>query len=481
MFKRTLCALLALLCITGTLPVAAFAAEEELTLPVETEAVVEELPVETEAVAEELPVETEAVVEELPVETEAVVEELPVETEAVVEELPVETEAVAEELPVETEAVVEELPVETEAVVEELPAETEAPAEKALVMEEVSGSLNAYDVYYQDSEYYQYFWCDYLMEESESNNSRSKADVLPVGRYDHTAINGYVNSRSDSKDYYKITVTETMYLKLLCVDGISFKHTQYRLYDSDGDLLKTAAKKSTWEDGGEKDTIFYLTYVLNPGTYYIRVYEPGKSGYSSVSTTYTLVVHLYPRLAKPVVSTTNNSTSGKPVVSWNSVSGAEYYTVYRATSKNGTYYEKANVWGTTWTDTAAKAGKTYYYKVQAFSSNSTYDESNNQSSKSSYKSRTCDCAAPVITVTAKASTGKNYVDWEKVSGADEYKVYYSKDYGETWKLLKTTTSSAYTHKSGVAGKTYYYKVKAVVSGKSAANSAYSNIAGRTSR
>ena len=58
-------------------------------------------------------------------------------------------------------------------------------------------------------------------------------------------------------------------------------------------------------------------------------------------------------------------SSGKPKVSWNKVTGAVSYKVYRATSKNGTYSLVKTTTSRSYKDTSAKSGKTYYYKVVA--------------------------------------------------------------------------------------------------------------------
>ena len=41
--------------------------------------------------------------------------------------------------------------------------------------------------------------------------------------------------------------------------------------------------------------------------------------------------------------------------------------------------------------------------------------------------------------------------------------------------MKTTTNTSLVNTSAVTGRTYYYKVMAVVTGKTAANSAYSAV------
>ena len=65
--------------------------------------------------------------------------------------------------------------------------------------------------------------------------------------------------------------------------------------------------------------------------------------------------------------------------------------------------------------------------------------------------------------------------------ADKYEVYRATSKTGTYSLLTTTTSTAVTNTKATAGKTYYYKVKAVDADKSAANSAYSVVASITSK
>ena len=70
-------------------------------------------------------------------------------------------------------------------------------------------------------------------------------------------------------------------------------------------------------------------------------------------------------------------------------------------------------------------------------------------------------------------TGKNKVTWEAVDGAQKYEVYRSSSKSGTYKKMYTTVKTSYINTTAVAGKKYYYKVKAIHK-KAAANSAYSN-------
>ena len=176
------------------------------------------------------------------------------------------------------------------------------------------------------------------------------------------------------------------------------------------------------------------------------------------------------KLKTPAPKATTVASSGKIKVSWPSVYKADKYEVYRATSKNGTYKKVKTTTSKSYTDTKATAEKTYYYKVKAIKAGN----SALNSAQSKYISKVCDLAKPVITV-KRNSSGDPKVTWKKVSGADKYYVYRATSKSGKYTKVKTTTSKAYTDTKAKAGKTYYYKVKAVSTKTSDANSAYSAV------
>ena len=57
--------------------------------------------------------------------------------------------------------------------------------------------------------------------------------------------------------------------------------------------------------------------------------------------------------------------SGKKAVtiSWDTVKNVDSYTVYRSTSRKGTFKKIGTATGSSFTDKAVTKGKTYYYKV----------------------------------------------------------------------------------------------------------------------
>ena len=182
----------------------------------------------------------------------------------------------------------------------------------------------------------------------------------------------------------------------------------------------------------------------------------------------TFVPYREPSIVPPSIQASGITSTGKIKISWAKVEGAVKYEVWRATSQNGTYTKLTTTTGTSVTNSKTDAGTTYYYYVIAV------DANGNKSEQSNIVSRTCALAQPVITLSNVASTGKIKVSWEKVEGAVKYEVWRATSKTGTYTKLTTTTGNSVTNSKTDAGKTYYYKVKAIAS-KSAANSAFSAV------
>ena len=173
----------------------------------------------------------------------------------------------------------------------------------------------------------------------------------------------------------------------------------------------------------------------------------------------------------PVVKISNSSASGKPVLTWKAVSGATSYKVYRSTTKGSGYSLLGTTTATSYTNTGAKAGTTYYYRVKACNDAGLSPYSNVVSGKVKTVAQQKP-SAPVVKIGHSASSGKPMLTWNAVSGATSYKVYRATSQKGTYSLLGTVTATSYTNTGAKAGVTYYYKVKAV---NSAGESAYSNV------
>ena len=236
--------------------------------------------------------------------------------------------------------------------------------------------------------------------------------------------------------------------------------TSYRIYRSTSrgsgySLLGTTTATSYTNTGAKAGT-----------TYYYRVKACNDAGLSPYSNVVSgKVKSVTPKPSAPVVKIGHSATSGKPMLTWNAVSGATFYKVYRATSQNGTYSLLGTVTATSYINTGAKDGVTYYYKVKAVNSAGESAYSNTVSGQS--KSVTPKPSAPVVKIGHSATSGKPMLTWNAVDGAASYKVYRATAKNGAYSVINTTKALTYTNTGAALGTTYYYKVEALdAAGKS---------------
>ena len=208
-------------------------------------------------------------------------------------------------------------------------------------------------------------------------------------------------------------------------------------------------------------------------TYYYKVRAVNSAGTSA----YSNIVSGRAKAAIPAaprVTIGNSSASGKPQLTWAAVDGAAKYEIYRSTQQSTGFTLLGTTTSTSYVNTGAAVGTTYYYKVRALNVDGAAGA---YSSTVSGAAKAVAPAAPTVTMTYSDS-GKPKLTWSAVSGATSYRVYRSESRGTGYSLLGTTTSTSYVNTGAAVGKTYYYRVKAV---NSAGTSAYSNIVSGTAR
>lgn len=177
---------------------------------------------------------------------------------------------------------------------------------------------------------------------------------------------------------------------------------------------------------------------------------------------YELVLEFVPILDAPENVAVSNISTGVNL-SWNAVTGATSYEVYRSATKDGTYsLVKSGVTATQYVDTAVKGGSTYYYKIVACYENA-------KSERSEAKAITY-VAVPTFKKIVNVVSGV-HVYWNAASGATSYNVYRSTTKASGYSIIKSGLSAThYIDTTAVSGTTYYYKIVAV---KDSAKSAFS--------
>jgi fibronectin type 3 domain-containing protein len=242
--------------------------------------------------------------------------------------------------------------------------------------------------------------------------------------------------------------------------------TGYRVYRAD----------SPYGYYSEIDTTYGVSYTdtgLSPNTtYYYKVSAWNDYGASSQSSSYGYATTQDPddgkgdESYKPAVPTGVTAQAHSPTsisVSWNYVSGASSYRVYRSNSSNGYYSQLDTAYNTSYTDTGLSPNTTYYYKVSAWNDYGESSQSLNYGSATTQPPEEGKGEAPAaptgVTATAQSSNSIS-VSWAYVSGADSYRVYRANSPYEYYSPHDTAYNTSYTDTGLSSNTTYYYKVSA---------------------
>ena len=242
---------------------------------------------------------------------------------------------------------------------------------------------------------------------------------------------------------------------------ISAKHTEAGVEiqwtcssDADGYYIYRKNKSGVYEKiatvkGKEKlsytDTKAYSSYE---NTYTVKAYNESRYVKKGVSVYY---------IATPKLSSASNHHDGIKV-SWEKVSGATNYEVYRKKSgaKSWEYVGTTGKSRLYFIDKNVSHKQTYRYTVRAYDDNGVSYYNKDGVRKKYVK-------APSVKTFKNVTTGV-YLKWGSVSDATSYRIYRKTENGD-WKLLKKFDKETftYTDKTVKSGVKYSYKVKAVVS------------------
>lgn len=146
------------------------------------------------------------------------------------------------------------------------------------------------------------------------------------------------------------------------------------------------------------------------------------------------------------------SVNGGVKLSWSSVNGAEMYRVYYK-GRNG-WTKLVDTTETACVDSDVLSGNHYTYTVRCISNDARKHQSGYDKNGKSLKY----IAAPKVTKTDVTYNSVN-LTWNKVKGAEKYRVYRRN--GNTWKRIADTTSTSVTDKNLSAEKSYTYTVRCI--------------------
>lgn len=295
------------------------------------------------------------------------------------------------------------------------------------------GSTNASKLYFDDPNVKANSSASYIVR--GYNASGEDAGASP-------AVSGYYVKPTD-----KITATlqaDSVKVSWTAVSGATYYQVYRRVINADG-------TRSGWTFLGKKDAKT-LTHTDKSGLvnntnyeYTVRAYTAkGASGVCRFSAVRFI----------PAPTVTAKAVTGGAKISWNAISGAKSYNIYRMYNgdKHWTYIKTVPAGTLTYTDTAVTSGRNVFYTVRAVTANGA--SAYKASAKLSY------IGIPHITSAANVLNGVQ-VKWNAVPRANGYRVYRRAAGEKHWSYITTVKGTTYLDKNCKAGVYYRYTVKTV--------------------
>ena len=204
---------------------------------------------------------------------------------------------------------------------------------------------------------------------------------------------------------------------------------------------------TSWKKVGETTATNYTDNTAVSGTKYtytVRCMDSSGNMVSAHDSTGLMITYV----AAPAIST--SVVNGGIKITWDKVTGASKYRVFRKTGSGG-WKTLADVTSGSYTDKTVESGSTYKYTVRCLDS-----EGNYLSDSASYKTASY-YSAPVLGTISNVYGGVK-ITWEGMSGVAKYRVF-RKTEGTSWKKVGDTTSTSYTDKTAASGTEYTYTVR----------------------
>lgn len=220
------------------------------------------------------------------------------------------------------------------------------------------------------------------------------------------------------------------------------------------EVYQSTNKTSGFKKIGITSNNYYVSNQLTSGTtYYYKVKSISDNTVSAFSSTVTCVPK--PSAPEQVKAVSTNYDSNR--ITWNPVSGATTYRVYRSTNENSGFKRIATVKsGTRYVDSGAENGVTYYYRVRACAGKVIGLANKSVSVKTVIK-------RPTQVKAESASYNAIRLNWKKVTGASRYAIYQSTNQSSGFKKIATVSSKTLQYRAtGLkAGTNYYYRIYAI--------------------
>ena len=319
------------------------------------------------------------------------------------------------------------------------------------------GSADGYEVYYKIGD------GEYALAKRLTNNTFTMKNLTADTQYTYK-VRAY-RVVNDERQYgffsneKKVYILGTTKIKSVTRSGdqtatISWNAVQ----NADGYYLQRSnLSNGIFEKIASLTTLSYKDNNLTIGeAYYYRVVPYKKIGKAVSEGRPTASVGIR-MLAKPVISTIEQTSANALTLTWQAVPNATCYNVYMSQKQGGKYTLAGTVNTTTMTLNDLAQEKWYYFVIAAGSEEDGTTYLGQKSEE--MRAYVTNLATPVISTLAQADTGKLTVKWNKVSGASGYEIFRSGSLNGQYTSLQLVSGASYNDTNVYEGSTYYYKVR----------------------
>lgn len=247
---------------------------------------------------------------------------------------------------------------------------------KIAIRWQASAGSTGYIIYRSTSEHGGYSEIDRI--EGQAETSYQDTGIVPGKVYYYKvrpANQGYKGIGSYSEPKRGRTMAKAVITSIASVSSNKIQITWKKVSNAASyDIYRGTAENGTYKKIAtvNKGVLKYADQSVKSGKrYYYKVVASGTFDGAKITGGYSDPAS-FRALKQVQISSVKMTPDDGLTIKWSKVSGATKYKIYRAQSKQGKYKEVATVQGAssvTYTDTKIISGKTYYYKVQAYSDN----------------------------------------------------------------------------------------------------------------
>lgn len=260
-----------------------------------------------------------------------------------------------------------------------------------------------------------------------------------------------------------VSATDGTYTDRVAISWTGTAGNYFQVYRNTSNSSGSATAQGTWQTS---TTYNDMTATANTTYYYwvraasnssganISAFSASNSGWKAPVTV----------TVPTSVSASDGTYNDKVVITWNGSAG-NYFQVYRYTSNNSSRATSLGGWQTanSFNDLTATANTTYYYWVKAASGSNGSNSSNFSSNNTGWRGASATYAAPFGLEVSQVTASSCVLNWNAVSGATNYSVWYNT--GGAWTQIGTTTKTTISIKNLSSGTSYCFAVKTIVGSK----------------